>query len=454
SLQPPESRPPKHTAMIESLIWSDGESRFREESGVSCSDRMRVGYVVSRYPVYSETFIVNEILAHERAGLAIEIFALRPPADAHFQDLIASVRSPVRHAYFPETGLTSEQSATQLDAFWKVVQESSKILPGLWPALEATQGEEIQNIYQGLLIAREVQERSIGHLHAHFAWKQATVARLAARFAGVPYTFTAHAVDIFSDRVRPDYLRRNLNDAATVVTVSDYNVDFLRRSFGPAAAKAQRIYCGLDLERFSYQSPQDRPMRIVAVGRLVEKKGFADLIQACALLANRNCQFSCWIIGEGELKESLRAQIEELGLITKVELIGPRPQIEVIRLVREAAVFALPCVIAEDGNRDGLPVALMEAMALGTPCVSTDVTGIPELLRNGHTGLMVRQHDPDALATAIERLLTDQALRMHLAHGARRLIEAKFDVHCNTKSLRAIFQNNARIGERAVREVD
>jgi len=415
---------------------------------------MRVGYVVNRYPTYSETFIVNEILAHERAGLAIEIFALRPPVDTHFQDLIASVRSAVRYAYFPDTGLIPEQSpATQLDVFWKVVQESSKILPGLWPALEATQGEEIQNIYQGLLIAREVQERSIGHLHAHFALRQTSVARLAARFAGVPYTFTAHAVDIFSERVRPDDLRRKLNDAASVVTVSDYNVDFLRRFFGSAAAKAQRIYCGLDLERFSYQSPQDRPMRIVAVGRLVEKKGFSNLIQACALLANRNRDFGCWIIGEGELKESLRTQIEQLGLLAKVELIGPRPQIEVIRFVREAAVFALPCVIAEDGNRDGLPVALIEAMALGTPCVSTDVTGIPELLRDGETGLMVRQHDPAGLATAIERLLADQALRIHLARGARRLIEAEFDIHRNTEFLRAIFQSNAHVGKR-IREVD
>ena len=422
---------------------------------MSCSDRIRVGYVVNRYPTYSETFIVNEILAHERAGLAIEIFALRPPVAPHFQDLIASVRSPVRHAYyFPETGLNSVQSSTtQLDAFWKIVQELSKILPGLWPALEATQGEEIQSIYQGLLIAREVQERSIGHLHAHFALRAATVARLAARFAGVPYTFTAHAVDIFSDRVRPDDLRRKLNDAANVVTISDYNVDYLCRSFGPAAAKAQRIYCGVDLERFSYQSPQDRPMRIVAVGRLVEKKGFANLIQACALLANRNRHFSCRIIGAGPLEESLRTRIEQLGLLARVELIGPHPQSDVIRFVRDAAVFALPCVIAEDGNRDGLPVALMEAMALGTPCVSTDVTGIPELLRDGETGLMVRQHEPAALATAIERLLADQALRVHLARGARRLIEAKFDIHRNTEFLRAIFENNTHVGKKPIREV-
>jgi colanic acid/amylovoran biosynthesis glycosyltransferase len=404
---------------------------------------MRVGYVVNRYPRFSETFIVNEILAHEKAGLAIEIFALRPPVDTHFQDLIAQVRSPVRYLYFPGEGLTPEPLAAaslKADVFWEALQESDKVLPGFWAALESSAGEEMPDVYQAVLLACEVRRRDIRLLHAHFALRQATVARLAARFAGIPYTLTTHANDIFNVRVRHEDLERKFRDAATVVTVSDYHVDYLRKSYGPATARLQRIYCGLDLARFPYESPHDRPARIVAVGRLVEKKGFADLVQACAILASKGHNFSCQIIGHGRLEANLREQIEQVGLQTRIELVGPRPQSEVIHSVQRAAVMALPCVVGADGDRDGLPVALLEAMALGTPCVSTDVTGIPELLRDGETGLTVPQHDTAALATAIERLLLEPLLRVRLASGARRLIEAQFDILHNAGCLRSVFQ--------------
>jgi glycosyltransferase involved in cell wall biosynthesis len=171
----------------------------------------------------------------------------------------------------------------------------------------------------------------------------------------------------------------------------------------------------------------------------VEKKGFADLIDACAILANKGCDFHCEIIGTGELEDDLYAQIERLGLNDRVEMIGPRPQGEVIAHLQTAAVFAAPCVVGEDGNRDGLPTVLLEAMALGTPCIATDVTGIPEVLRDGETGLMVPQHDPARLADAIERLLNDRALGQRLATEARDLIEQSFDIHRNTAKLRALF---------------
>jgi glycosyltransferase involved in cell wall biosynthesis len=392
---------------------------------------MRVGYVVKKYPRYSETFIVTEILAHEAAGLPIEIFALRPTDDTHFQDAIARVRAPVHHL----------QAERLEDAdFWPVLEEASEVLPDLWSALKAARGEEFRSVFLAVLLAREARRRGISHLHAHFASVATTVARLAARFAGLPYTFTAHAKDIFHDSVEPEDLRRKLSDAAAVVTVSDYNLAYLRQSYGPASARVERIYNGLDLERFPYEAPDDRPPQIVAVGRLVEKKGFADLIEACAILARRGRPFGCQIIGTGELEADLRARIEEKGLGAQVELTGPRPQNQLLQYLHRAAVFAAPCVVARDGNRDGLPTVLLEAMALGLPCVSTDVTGIPEVLRDEETGLMVPQHDPAALAAAIERLLVDPALRVRLATQARRLIEAEFDIRRNTVYLRALFQ--------------
>jgi glycosyltransferase involved in cell wall biosynthesis len=270
------------------------------------------------------------------------------------------------------------------------------------------------------------------------------VARLAARFAGVPYSFTARAKDIFHKNVRPDDLRRKFRDAVGVVAVSDYHLDYLRQTLGPLAGRVQRIYNGLDLEEFPYTAPRDRPPVILAVGRLVEKKGFADLVEACALLARRGRPFRCRIVGAGELEADLRAQVVRLGLQGSVELAGPLPQGEVIRQMQGAAVLAAPCVVGKDGDRDGLPNVIQEALALGTPVVTTDVTGIPEVVRDGETGLQVPQRDPEALAAALDRLLADADLRVRLAGAGRRLIEAEFDIRRNTERRRAMFRAAAR----------
>jgi colanic acid/amylovoran biosynthesis glycosyltransferase len=392
---------------------------------------MKVGYVVKRYPRYSETFIVNEILAHEAAGMEVEIFSLLPPEDGHFQDSISRVQAPV--TYLQAKGLKAAD-------FWSTLDDAGEILPDLWDSLEEARGEDVRYVYQAVVLARETRRRDIDHLHAHFATASTTVTRLAARFARIPYTMTAHAKDIFHESVRPEDLRRKLQDAAATVTISDYNLEYLQDNYGPAAEGVRRIYNGLELERFPYKEPRGRAPEIVAVGRLVEKKGFANLIEACSLLRDRGVEVRCRIVGIGEQEPELRAAIERLGLGNRVELPGPRPQGDLIKTVRRAAVFAAPCVVGGDGNRDGLPTVLLEAMALGTPCVSTDVTGIPEVLRNGETGLMVPQRDPAALADAIERLLVDPELRVRLAGRARQLVEAEFDVRRNAALLREMFE--------------
>ena len=390
---------------------------------------MRVGYVVKRFPRYSETFVVTEVLAHEAAGWEVEIFSLRPPNDTHFQDLLAGVRAPVR--YVPE--------ATRADGFWVALQEAGEVLPCAWSTLADARGELAEDVYQAVLLAMEVRRRGLDHLHAHFATVAVTVARLAARLAGVPYTFTAHAKDIFHQAVQPADLRRKMEDAAAVVTVSDFNLEYLRRTYGSSARSVQRLYNGLDLERFPFREPRHRPPRVVAVGRLVEKKGFDVLLEAAARLAARGVGFNLELIGTGELERQLRQRVDELGLGACVRLLGPRPQAEIARAVAEAAAFAAPCVVGNDGDRDGLPTTLLEAMALGTPCVSTDVTGIPEVVRQGETGLLVPQKDPVALADALQRLLTDGSLRVELALQARRQIEREFDARVNSAWLRWII---------------
>jgi glycosyltransferase involved in cell wall biosynthesis len=336
--------------------------------------------------------------------------------------------------------------------FWFTLRGASDVLPELWQLLPEAREERARHVYQALLVAMQARANGLSHLHAHFASSATTVARLAARFAGLTYTFTCHAKDIFHQSVRAEDLRRKLSDAAAAVTVSDYNVDYMRRMCGPAADRLRRIYNGLDLRDFPYHEPAERPARVLAVGRLVEKKGFADLLEACAILARLGREFDCWIVGSGELEADLKQRIERLALGERVALLGARPRREIVRLVHEAAVLAVPCVVGQDGNRDGLPTVLLEAMALGTPCVSTDVTGIPEVLRDGETGLMVPQHDPAALAAAIERLLSDPALRVALATRARRQVEQYFDIHRNTVTLREMFRTAAAGREATLQE--
>ncbi len=400
----------------------------------------RIAYVLKRYPRYSETFIVNEILAHEAAGTELAIFSLYPPSDSHFQDILSRVRAPVTYL------ASTRPKAGDL---WDLLLEARNAGLEVTGFLSSIQQEDARDACWALELALAVKKQGLTHLHAHFASGATMVARLASKLTGVPYSFTAHAKDIFHESVVAEDLHLKLTEAAAVVTVSDFNLEYLQGRFGDAALRVRRIYNGMDLERFPYASPETRPSEIVAVGRLVEKKGFADLVRACAILREQGERFRCCIIGTGELEAELRDQIAALGLTAEVELLGARPQRELAGFLQNAAAFAAPCVVGEDGNRDGLPTVLLEAMALGTPCVSTDVTGIPEVLEDGVTGLEVPQHDPEALANALARLLRDSHLRVRLAHSARRRLEEDFDIVQNARLLREVFSLEERWAEAA-----
>jgi glycosyltransferase involved in cell wall biosynthesis len=370
--------------------------------------------------------------------------------------LIARVRARVNYLYFPADGLLPDSlSAASLTAshFWKALRMASELLPDACSLLPEMRDEDARHVYHALQLACDVRRKDIHHLHAPFANDGAKVARLAARFAGVTYSLTARAKELFHEAVKTDDLRRKLQDADGIITISDFHLDWLRKTFGPVAARAQRIYNGLDLEEFRYHSPEDRPPVILAVGRLVEKKGFDDLIEACALLAERGCSFHCRIIGTGTLKAELEDQIERHDLRRQVVLVGMLPQGAVIKEMHNAAVLAAPCVISKDGDRDGLPNVIQEALALGTPVVSTDVTGIPDVLRDGETGLMVPQHDPRALADALARLLENPGLRVRLATKGRQLMEAEFDIRRNSERRRRIFRAAARLSVPVAQEV-
>ena len=393
------------------------------------SDAHRIGYVLKRYPRFSETFVVNEILAHETAGQEIEIFALRPVQESHFQEAISRVRAPVTHV--PDRHRTP-------DMLWADLARAEAILPGA-TARAIAAGGEAGDVTQALAIAIACRQRGIAHLHAHFGTLATTVARLAAAIAGIGYSFTAHAKDIYHEYGQDTGLARKLRDADAVVTVSDFNLAHLRDIYGADADRVTRIYNGLDLGGLDWRAPDAEAGEILAVGRLVEKKGFHILIEALVILAERGLRPRCRIIGQGEEEGHLRAQIAGTGLGDTVALDGPRPQPEVFAAMRRAAVLACPCVVGRDGNRDGLPTVLIEAMALGLPCVGTDVTGIPEIIRHDETGLIAREGDPVALADALERLLGDRALRNRFSQAGRALVEQDYDILGNAAALRALF---------------
>jgi colanic acid/amylovoran biosynthesis glycosyltransferase len=389
-----------------------------------------IAYVTKMYPRFSETFIVNEILAHQDAGQPLEIVSLRLPTDGRFHDVLAKVQAPV--TYIPD-------DSSKLSIFWAELRKGRREFPRLWPLLADEPETDPADIFQAIHLARLVRKKKISLLHAHFASVSTTVARLAALLTGIPYTFTAHAKDIYHESVEPADLRRKLRDAAGVITVTDYNLSFLRQTYGEDAQRVQRLYNGLDLNRFAFQPNQERAPHILGVGRLVPKKGFDLLIDACVELKRRGVHFTCSLIGSGEEEANLRRHIAQTGMGGQVHMLGALPQTDVIRYMQQASVFAAPCIVAEDGNRDGMPTVLLEAMALGTPCVSTDVTGIGEAIRHDETGLMTVPGDVIGLADALQRLLADTTLRRRLANAARAQVERDFDIRRNAAEQRALF---------------
>ena len=397
---------------------------------MSSPSERRTAYVLKMYPRFSETFIVNELLALEAAGEQIDIFSLRPPNDGRFHESLAEVRAEV--TYLRCSGVRAAD-------VWATLGAARAELPGLTGCLDELLDVAVVDALQSVEVAVQLRRRGITHVHAHFGSVATTVARLAARLAEVPYTFTAHAKDIFHEDVDPLDLRRKLAEAAAVVTVSEFNLAHLRASFGSDADRVVRLYNGLDLERFGFADPAARPPVIVAVGRLVEKKGFDDLLEAVGLLVRDGRSVRLELVGTGPCQLALHAQVARLGLHEHVVLHGALPQSRVREVVRSAAAFAAPCVVAADGNRAGLPTVLLEAMALGTPVVGTPVTGIPEVVRHDDTGLLVPERDPQALAAALADLLDDAALRTRLAGRARLLVEAEFDVHRQAGRLRELF---------------
>ena len=359
------------------------------------------------------------------------IFSIRRPGGEPPQDWEAGIVSDVR--YLP----SDEDLVRQVDA---------AVRKGKLPAnVEADirgwgRKTDFLRLCQAAYLGPQLQELGVGHVHAHFAGLAARTAYWIDRFFGIGFSFTAHANDIFVPKPFEISLSALIGVARAVVTVSEFGVQFLRDKFPTAAGKIHRVYNGIDLNRFRRADFSAAVPTIISIGRLIEKKGFGDLIEACRLLRARGIDFRCEIIGEGPLEKVLREQISAAGLTDVVLLTGPLAQSEVIDRLAHATVFALPCLTESGGGMDNLPTVLMEAMASSLPVVSTRIGGVPEMVVEGSTGLLVAEHQPAAFAEALERILANRTPAASLGQAGRQRAADLFGIEKNVEKLHSLLR--------------
>ena len=395
-----------------------------------------VAYVVNSWPRLSQTFILNEVLSLERWGVSLRIFSLKEPIGEPIHANVAQVRAEVTYL--------------ALRRYWKRIALGNLRFASWQPGryfgtmLEALFSGRIRCFLQAGYLASVIHGQPVTHLHAHFAHAPTVVTMFASRLTGIPFTFTAHAKDLYVE-VPPELLRVETQRARAVITCTEYNRQYLSSRIGmPCRAKLHCIYHGLDLSRVQFQWPRELngwPPVILSVARLVEKKGLNDLLSAAQILRRRGRSFHVKIIGEGPQRQMLQDRVAKLGLNECVNLVGAQTYDAVCCAYEQASIFALPCLVAPDGDRDGIPNVLLEAMGSGIPVVSTAVSGIPELISSERDGLLVPPGSPVELADALERLLASPELRKRLTLAARRKIETQFSIDRSSAQILDLFQN-------------
>ncbi len=359
-----------------------------------------------------------------RLGVDVRIVSLKHPQEKMVQSDAASL---VDRVVYPVVWWRSLRSVIG-DVLRHPIREIG-ILANVFAGLAGHPGALAKTVVvwwrtSGLL--ESVRHIKPDHIHAHWATYPSTAAMLLSTKLKVPFSFTAHAHDIF---LEDHFLADKMCSAKFTVVISEFNKKYLRERVGDAGgANVEVVHCGVVPAAFPMVTELRNPQRILAIGRLDHIKGFCHLVDACAILRDKGVMFHCDIVGSGPLESDLKTQIDALHLTGLVQLLGALKQETVREFLHNAAIFVLPSVVTPAGDRDGIPVVLMEAMASGLPVVSTHVSGIPELVEDGFTGLLAQPNDAASLAACIERLLSDPALARALVVRARKHVEQQFDV--------------------------
>ncbi|RJG40739.1 glycosyltransferase [Mesorhizobium sp. DCY119] len=410
----------------------------------------KIVVVLKGYPRLSETFIAQELLGLERAGLELAIVALRRPTDGKRHPVHDEIRAPVHYLpeYLHQEPLRVARSLLAClprSGFWRAFRSLAADLPRDFSR------NRVRRFGQALVLAAE-WPADAGWLHAHFVHTPASVTRYASLLRGLPWTCSAHAKDIWTSA---DWdLADKLSSARWTVTCTKTGFDHLKK-LANGSSPVHLSYHGLDLDRFGSFSEARRerdgssaeePVVVLSVGRAVEKKGYDILLNALALLPG-DLAWRFEHIGGGEELARLKTLAQKLGIADRVSWKGALAQEEVLEHYRRNDIFALACRITANGDRDGLPNVLVEAASQRLACVSTDVSGVPELLSPEETGLLVPPEDPDALAKALERLIRDPVLRVSLGEAAEHKVRHHFDHVSSIDQLKELFEREWQAAE-------
>ncbi|HLQ07003.1 MAG TPA: glycosyltransferase [Nitrososphaerales archaeon] len=404
--------------------------------------RESVAYILKRYPRLSETFILNEILALEELGLRIKIVSIHY-ADTKTHKHARFIRAPVY--YLPESIWPDLPQLLRAQGHFMFIYPS-RWIRSFSIMFRRHSTRAVRHWLLAGLVARRLEGSNTSHIHAHFSTSPTTIAMISSVLLGLRYSMTCHAKDVYAEgRLRSPGLFRNLNRASFVVVASRRTKEDILNAW-PAlpSTKVHVVYNGLDLSKFEVRNSEPRDHLILSVGRLVEKKGFPYILQACGLLKERGTPFKCEIVGYGGMRRGLEELVNSLGLNGNVVLVGALAQDELILHYRNAFVFCLAPVVASNEDRDVLPNVVKEAMAVGVPVVTTSIPGMEEMVQTGRSGLLVPSKDPKAIADALELLLNDGEVRSQLSAGGRRVIEERFDMTKNVAKLYRLFETQMR----------
>ncbi len=374
----------------------------------------RIVVLVKRFPRLSETFILSEFLELRRQQLPVELCAIMDPGERHSHaDAVALM---------PEvTYLQTGRLSGALPAVLRTVRRhpAGALRAAAW-VLTRHSRAAARNLVHAMVLVDHLAQGEPAHLHAHFLHSPAAIAFIARKISGQRYSLSGHAKDIYT--TLPENLRMRSGHADFVTTCTEANRHHLIEVIGLGPSHVKLCRHGVDVERFAAGGAARVPGRIVSVGRLVPKKGFDVLIRACAALERRGVAFELRIIGSGELRSELLGLAEAEGISERVKLTGSMSQDEVAIELASAEMFALSPVIMPDGDRDGIPNVLMEAMAAGTPVLASAISGIPELLRDGENARLVPPGRVAPLAEVLAELLSDAEQRDRLAEAGRSLV--------------------------------
>lgn len=395
-------------------------------SAADAGRRPRIAYVLKKYPRLSETFILNEILGVEAVGIDVDIHSLRTPDDARFHADVSRVRGDVRY-------LPPFRAGTALDALRSVAEfgDLEPLSRALAFADRLPAEKRTGILFQALHLASAIRTRGIDHCHVHFMTIAAQTTYLAHLFTGIPFSVTAHAKDVYRHTVDASLFAEIGAAATAVVTVCDANRAFIEsRLTNGAPVRVERVYNGIPADAFraafDTAAIRPKPRQVVAIGRLVEKKGFDVLLDAFAVLRDRGVDFNGVFVGDGDQRGALEVRCASLDLDDRVAFLGARTRDDTLRELAASRLLAAPCSIGADGNQDALPTVLIEALALGIPAVTTPVGGIPEIVSDGEEGTIVPPDDPAALADAIAVILDDDDRHRAMAQRARAKCDARF----------------------------